>query len=349
VASCSVLFSLTGYFIKNILLTDALGYDTGVISAVLVSLKSDLGHHLSPNEQELITSLTSGGALVGAIIAGLSADKYGRKLAIYLGCFLFIIGAIIQATSFGLAQMSVGRFVVGLAVGSAAMIIPLYIGELAPARYRGRMIAFDNMSVTLGQLISYALGAGFAEVSHGWRYMVAIGVVPALILGTLLPLCPESPRQLLYHNHPEQALAVLRRTYPNATEQQLTDKLNLIQFSITEVKQATGDKSMWWIFKQLGTDAANRRALICACTVMAISQLGGFNTLMYYSSTLFALVGFNKPVAVSIVVGGTNFLFTFLNMVIIDRAGRRRILLVTVAGMVSWPPPFPNLALLTIT
>ncbi|RFU26479.1 hypothetical protein B7463_g9864, partial [Scytalidium lignicola] len=309
------------------------GYDTGVISDVLVSIGADLGHHLSSNEQELITSLTSGGAFVGAITAGLSADRYGRKQAIYLGCFLFIVGAVLQSSAYSLAQMSVGRFVVGLGVGSAAMIIPLYIGELAPAKYRGRMIAFDNMSVTLGQLISYALGAAFAEVSHGWRAMVGLGVLPAIILAALLPMCPESPRQLLYHDHAEQALAILRRTYPNATESQLTDKLNLIQFSITEAREATAEKSMWWIFTQLWTVGSNRRALICACTVMAISQLGGFNTLMYYSSTLFGLVGFNKPTAVSIVVGATNFIFTLFNMIIIDRVGRRKILLWTVSGM----------------
>lgn len=109
---------------KLALLTDDLpGYDTGVISAVLVSLKDDLGHELDSHEQELITSITSGGALLGALIAGLPADRYGRKLGIYLGCLLFLIGTIIQAAAFSVAQMTVGRLVVGLGVGSAAMII----------------------------------------------------------------------------------------------------------------------------------------------------------------------------------------------------------------------------------
>ena len=101
------------------------GYDTGIISAVLVVLNKDLGHALSSSEKELITSITSGGAFLGALAAGFSADKYGRKLAIFLGCIVFVIGAVLQACAFSLAQMTVGRFVIGVGVGSAAMIIPV--------------------------------------------------------------------------------------------------------------------------------------------------------------------------------------------------------------------------------
>jgi SP family myo-inositol transporter-like MFS transporter 13 len=101
------------------------GYDTGIISAILVYLGTDLGHTVNSSEKELITSITSGGAFVGAVAAGLTADRFGRKLGIYNGCILFIIGAIIQATSFSIAQMTVGRLVVGLGVGSAAMIVPV--------------------------------------------------------------------------------------------------------------------------------------------------------------------------------------------------------------------------------
>ncbi|KAF5678639.1 myo-inositol transporter [Fusarium circinatum] len=293
------------------------GYDTGVISAVLVTIGDDLGHNLDSHEQELITSITSGGALIGALMAGLPADKYGRKLGIYIGCFLFLVGSFIQAAAFNIAAMTAGRLIVGFGVGSAAMIIPLYIGELAPARYRGRMIAFDNLSVTLGQLVSYGLGAALTDVPHGWRYMVAIGGIPPIILAALLPQCPESPRQLIAHGKRDEAEKCLRRVYPAATEEQLRSKLERLVWTVKVESSVVAGKSLWWQFKQLHCVPSNLRALVCACTVMAISQLGGFN----------------KPTAVAIVVGATNFIFTFVNLVVIDKLGRRIILLVTVLGM----------------
>jgi SP family myo-inositol transporter-like MFS transporter 13 len=172
---------------------------------VLINMGSDLGKPLSSNEQELVTSITSGGALIGSVVAGMTADKYGAKLAIYVGCIIFFIGSIIQATAYSLAKLTVGRLVVGFGVGEAAMIVPLYIGEMAPARFRGRLIFFDNFCVTFGQLISYALGAAFTIVASGWRYMVGLGAIPALLLIAMMPLCPETPRQLLLHGRIEEA------------------------------------------------------------------------------------------------------------------------------------------------
>jgi len=299
-----------------------------------VNLGTDLGHMLASNEQELVTSITSGGALVGAVMAGLTSDRYGRKMGIYAGCVVFLLGSIIQAVAYSVPQMTVGRFVVGLGVGSAAMIIPLYIGEMAPARSRGRLIVFDNLCVGFGQLVAYALGAGFTEVTHGWRYMVGLGGIPAILLFFLLPLCPESPRQLIAHGHEEDAVRVLGRIFPNASDEQRQAKVRVIRHSIEETSVSISDRSLWWQLKQLFTIPANLRALTTACAVMAVSQLGGFNTLMYYSGTLFSIVGFNKPTVVSIVVGATNFLFGFVNFGVIDKFGRRTVLLITLMGMV---------------
>ncbi|KIX97306.1 uncharacterized protein Z520_06758 [Fonsecaea multimorphosa CBS 102226] len=310
------------------------GYDTGIISAVLVYLNNDLDHRpVSSNEKELITSLCSGGAFVGAIIAGLTADKFGRKMAIYVGCALFTIGAILQAAAYSIAQMSVGRLVVGFGVGSAAMVVPLYIAEIAPTKVRGRLIGLNNMSITGGQVVSYGIGAAFAHVTHGWRYMVGLGAVPAIILACLLPFCPESPRQLVYHGRIPEAEAVLAKIYKGATAEQVRAKCALIAAACEEAKELNEDQSRWAKIKQLHTKPAYFRALICACGLMVISQMSGFNVLMYYSSTLFDIVGFSNPVAVGLVVAGTNFVMTWVNMMLVDPIGRRRLLIATVWGM----------------
>lgn len=195
------------------------------------------------------------------------------------------------------------------------------------------MIGLDNMSITGGQLISYGIGAAFASTRGGWRYMVGGGAIPAIVLCALLPFCPESPRQLIYHGKEDEAKDVIRKIYPNGSEEQVNQKCEHIRIHIEISKQMTAGKSQWWVFKQLYVVPANFRALVSACGLMAISQLGGFNSLMYYSSTLFALVGFSNPVAVGTVIAGTNFFFTWVNLMLVDRVGRRRILLLTMPFM----------------
>ncbi|KAI5781527.1 myo-inositol transporter [Geopyxis carbonaria] len=310
------------------------GYDTGVISGVLVVLGDDLGHELSSSEKELITSITSGGAFIGAIVAGFTADRFGRKVVIAGGCVVFTIGAIIQAAAFELIQMTVGRFVIGWGVGLAAMIVPIYIAELAPAKFRGRMITVDSMAITGGQVIAYAIGAGFETIPHGWRWMVGLGGVPSIALLCMLPFCPESPRQLVSHNKRDEAARVLHLIYPEATVAQVNDKIELIDRGIKEVEEITQGMSLMKSIKQLYTVGANFRALFVACFVMTLQQMSGFNTLMYYSATLFAMVGFNNPAAVGLVVAGTNFIFTGVSLQCIDRVGRRRIMVWTIWGMV---------------
>jgi SP family myo-inositol transporter-like MFS transporter 13 len=195
------------------------------------------------------------------------------------------------------------------------------------------MIGLDNMSITGGQLISYGIGAALAKANHGWRVMVGLGAVPAMILMCLLPFCPESPRQLIYHDKPEQAANVIARIFPHGTPEQVQQKVRHITLHVAAAKTLQEGKGSLWLLKQLYVVPSNFRALIAACGLMAISQLGGFNSLMYYSSTLFALVGFSDPVAVGTVIAGVNFIFTWVNLMLVDRIGRRRILLLTMPGM----------------
>ncbi|KAJ5334705.1 hypothetical protein N7452_007108 [Penicillium brevicompactum] len=310
------------------------GYDTGIISGVLVVLGNSLdGRPATSSEKEMITSLCSGGAFIGAIFAGNTADRFGRKMAIYLGCVLFVAGAVIQAAAYTIAQMAVGRLVIGFGVGCGAMVLPLYVAEIAPAKARGKLIGLNNMSITGGQVISYAIGAAFSSVPHGWRYMVGLGAVPALVLGALMPFCPESPRHLAYNGRNDEARVVLRKIYSEATEEQIDAVLLSIVTACDQAREIDESGSRFSKIKQLHTVPSNLRALISACGLMVISQLSGFNALMYYSATLFSLVGFDNPTAVGLVVAGTNFIMTFVNMMMVDGMGRRKLLLSTVWGM----------------
>ncbi|CBF86911.1 hypothetical protein AN2465.2 [Aspergillus nidulans FGSC A4] len=310
------------------------GYDTGIISAVLVYIKDALGgRYLTSSEKELITSLCSGGAFFGSIFAGNTADRWGRKTALYLGCVLFVVGAVLQAAAYTIAQMAVGRVIVGFGVGSAAMIVPLYVAEIAPSKARGRLVGLNNVSITGGQVIAYAIGAAFASVPHGWRVMVGLGGLPPIVLACLLPFCPESPRHLVYNGRMEEARAVLRKLYRGATDVQIESVLASILAGCEEARAISGNEGGWAKIVRLHTVPSNFRALLCACGLMVLSQISGFNTLMYYSSTIFSLVGFTSPTAVGLVVAGTNLIMTFANMILVDRLGRRRLLLSTVWGM----------------
>lgn len=130
------------------------------------------------------------------------------------------------------------------------------------------MIAFDNMSVTFGQLISYALGAALTDAANGWRWMVAIGGVPPIILACLLPMCPESPRQLIAHGKTDEARKAIAKVYSNASEEQLKAKMDRLTWTV-EVESQVAGKSLWWQFKQLHCVGSNLRALTVACAVMA--------------------------------------------------------------------------------
>ncbi|KAB8228945.1 uncharacterized protein BDW43DRAFT_322490 [Aspergillus alliaceus] len=265
--------------------------DTIPASSVLFST-------LTSNEKELITLLCS-------------RDKHGRKAAIYFGCVLFIVGAVLQGAAYTTVQMAVGRVIVGFGVGSAAMVVPLYIAKVAPAKARGRLIGLNNMSITGGQVISYAIGAAFANVNHGWRFMVGLGALPARILAALMPFCPESPRHLVYNNRKEETEAVLRRINGHPSDNQLASILASISAACDEAREINEGATRWTKIKQLHSVPSNLRALISACGLMVLITQR----------------------AVGIVVAGTNLIMNWVNMMIVDKLGRRRLLLSTVWGM----------------
>ena len=326
------------------------GYDTGVISATLVSIGTDLGgKHLTTWDKSSITAITSLCALLTAPETGYLADKYGRRAVILLGNLLFILGAIVQAVSSNVAVMIAGRSLVGAAIGYASCATPLYITEMSPARIRGRLVTIQSLFITGGQVLAYLIGWALSHAGSGWRWMVGLGAVPAILQLFLLFRMPETPRWLAKCGKEERARDVITKLYNGLPEDLRQNTVNSVLTSIQAEIEEEGSAaarpdvhgtryksspaSFTHTIIRLVYVPANRRALTIACMLQGLQQLCGFNSLMYFSATIFAMVGFNSPIAASLSIALTNFVFTVLAFNYIDTVGRRKILLRSIPFM----------------
>lgn len=310
------------------------GYDTGYISTALISMKKDLSNkELSYGDKEMITSATSLGALITALFAGTFADIFGRRPTIMFSNILFIVGAILQVCSHSIWQMIIGRFIMGFGVGIGSLISPLFISEIAPKNVRGRLTVINSLWLTGGQLIAYAIGAGIQHINNSWRIMVGISMVPATIQMFMFIKLPDTPRYYCMKNDTESAKRVLQKSYANATDEVIDLKIkNLIELN-NSIHGKTVYHKIFNTFKELHTVPSNLRALIIACALQGIQQFTGWNALMYFSGTIFESVGIKNSAAVSIIIAGTNFIFTTVAFIVIDKVGRRLILLIGIPCM----------------
>lgn len=310
------------------------GYDTGYISSALVQVGTDLSNKiLTSGEKEFITSATSLGALLGAILGGIFANLIGRKKVLLGSNILFIIGTIIQLAAKTVWTMIVGRFVLGFGVGIASLIAPLMLSELAPSKYRGRLIVTNCMFITGGQLVAYFINWGLTRVAHGWRVSVGLCMVPPVIQFVLFCFLPDTPRFYVMNGDYKRAVEVVKLTHNNCSDTFANNVVQDMIASNSTVPGATPLHQSWNSIKVIHKTPANFRALILACGLQGIQQFTGFNSLMYFSATIFETIGFHNPTAVSIIIAATNFVFTGVALLIIDKVGRRRILLFAIPGM----------------
>jgi SP family myo-inositol transporter-like MFS transporter 13 len=321
------------------------GYDTGVISSTLISIGTDLSSRPLTNlDKGLITSCTSFFALVASPIAGVLADKIGRKNIILFADALFTSGALWQAFTTSVWGMILGRSVVGLAIGGASLIVPLYISELAPSHLRGRLVTVSLLFITGGQVVAYLVGWAFSNMPGGWRWMVGLGSVPAVAQIVMLFFMPETPRYLAKTAKESEARAVLAKVYrgmaPDTTdlvdETILAIKKEIMDEEEAHVRLKSSDSKSFVppTLQSLLLHPPHARALLITCTLQGLQQLCGFNTLLYFSATIFQRLHFSSPTLTALSVAGTNFVFTIAAFNLIDRVGRRRILLITIPIMV---------------
>ncbi|PNS20035.1 Myo-inositol transporter 1 [Sphaceloma murrayae] len=295
------------------------GYDTGIISSTLLHLPSSFP--LTTLSKSLITSSTSLFALFASPLSAPLADALGRRPVILIACLLFVVGALTQALANGVAVMVLGRSVIGLAVGGASSTVPMYISEIAPAEKRGRLVTVQSLFITGGQVVAYLVGWGTGDK---WRVAVGLGAVPALVQAVLMGRLVESPRFLVMKGRAGEAEEVLRGMGVG----DVGGVMGRVGEEVRAMK-LSGRSAVRELWGRMG----NRRALGIACLLQGLQQLCGFNVLMYFSATIFSLVGFSSPVMTSLSIAGTNFIFTLAAFSLIDSIGRRRILLVSIPFM----------------
>ncbi|KAI9270618.1 hypothetical protein BDA99DRAFT_433894 [Phascolomyces articulosus] len=293
------------------------GYDTGVISGALQPLSNDFT--MNTAEKEIVVGSTTVGAIGGGLLAGVPL--------VLLASIVFIVGSLVLAAAQSYGTLVVGRLIVGLGVGIASMIIPVYISEVAPKSFRGQLSTINVLMITFGQVIAYVVNIIFSNVPHGWRHMFAVAAIPALAQS--IPFVPESPRYMIATGQNEGARAVLRKIYHGSTTDEFIEQeVDMIEQSIKLSSSGS--------FKELFS-SENLRPLLIACLLQAAQQLCGFNTAMYYAATIMQMAGFRDhgdSTSVAIIVALTNMIFTGVAIKLIDRVGRRRILISTMFTMI---------------
>ena len=295
------------------------GYDTGVVSGALLFVKKDFGG-LSNFQQELVTSLLLVGAVVGAFAAGRVSDRIGRKPTVLITAVVFIVGVLLAAFTPTYPTLLVARIIIGLAVGSASMIVPLYIGEIVPPRVRGGLVSLNQLAITVGILGSYLIDYGLSGTGN-WRLMFGLAAIPAVALFIGMLFQQESPHWLIRQGREDEARQVLRRV---RSESDIDGEIR----EVREISQREGG------LRDLVSP--NVRPLLMVGVLLAVfQQITGINTVIYYAPTLLQGAGFGNSGALlaNVVNGVVNVGMTIVAIWLLDKVGRRPLLLTGTAGM----------------
>ncbi len=259
------------------------GYDTGVISGALLFIRQDLGP-LSAFTEGVIVSFLLVGAMVGALSGGPLSDRIGRRPTALLAALVFAVGAIAAALAPSVGFLIFARFLLGLGVGLASMIVPLYIAEIAPADRRGELVSLNQLMITIGILVSYIVGVIFTPI-EGWRWMFGVALIPALILGIGMFRLPESPRWLFEHEQMEKARAVLGRSRsPEEVDRELQEMEEIKRLEQQQARVSYRELLVPYV----------RPALIIGIGLAIFQQITGINTVIYYAPTILQGVGFSE-------------------------------------------------------
>lgn len=303
------------------------GYDTAVISGAIGYLQQKF--ELSALMTGWAASSAIIGCIFGAMFAGKLSDLWGRKKVLMLTAILFGVSAIGSAIPENLTQFVIARFIGGLGVGAASMLSPLYITELAPARIRGRLVSIYQLAIVIGILLIFfvnmlvqGLGDENWNINYGWRYMLGSETIPAILFLIAIFFVPESPRWLMKVGREKEALQVLTRINSPTIASRIIDEIKMT------LHQQRG--TLKELFK-----GRFRKAIFIGILLAIFSQVQGINAIMYYAPTIFSEVGSGSQSAFTqtVIVGIINVLFTWVAISMVDKKGRKSLLLWGGIGM----------------
>lgn len=298
------------------------GFDTAVISGTINFIQPYFG--LSEAGLGWTVSSLLFGCIGGVMLAGKAGDHYGRKKVLMFSALLFFISAVGSASSHSLSFFLIARVLGGIAVGVASILSPMYIAELAPAKYRGTLVSLNQLAVVIGILVAFFsnyLLVGTGE--NNWRWMLLVMAAPAVLLFFSLFLVPESPRWLVARGKADEALHVLIKT---SGKEFAAAELKAIEKTLNVQEESR--------FSEL-LEPRVKPLLYIGIMLAVFQQITGINTIMYYAPKIFANVGQsnNSALLQTILIGGTNLVFTLVAMALIDRFGRKMLIQIGSTGM----------------
>jgi len=297
------------------------GFDTAVIAGITHSLREVFS--LSPVGLGAAVSSALWGTLLGALIAGRPGDRYGSRNMLRVVGLLYVISALGSAAAWNLSAFVVCRFLAGVAIGASSVLAPVYLAEIAPANRRGALVGLFQLNIVIGILLAYGSNycvARFVAAPDVWRYKLAVSVLPAAVFFILLFTIPNSPRWLVAKSRLAEAESSLRRLGCAAPRDALDEFA-----SSPEPRDAPRQRLSW---------SAHRRPILLAIGLACFNQLSGINAVLYYLGDIFAAAGFAAWSAdlQSVAIGATNLAATLLGVSLLDRAGRRTLILIGSVG-----------------
>ena len=299
------------------------GYDIGIAGGAAGFVADEYG--LSSFLEGVVVSTSLLGGMIGAMLGGPLADRYGRRPILLQSGLIFSVGALISAFAPNLSILLLARIVLGAGVGAASVLVPVYIAELAPARLRGALVAGFQLLTTLGIVVGYGVNAAFAD-TQAWRWSLGLAAVPGLLLAAGVLLVPESPRWLVARERSDEAARLLRRVRGRAdVTQELAEIETVHRQEAAESRGGWRDLRTGWV----------RPMVLAGVLVAFFANACGINLVIYYAPQILQSVGMGSSASLlaTVGLGVVNVVFTVVGMALVDRVGRRPMLLIGAIGM----------------